>query len=193
MQESEGHKIPTPSTASVLRYRPAAGSSLPTGVFPIAGSACVLNAATPPARHPSAAYAPPDRLRFRYGTSAQLLKTRSPRTEVRGWRLQNRVFLQPVKRGIFPTFMARLKSCPDTKPKLGVQKTVSAVSNRGHPRMFKNHTQCCTCSHPQTNEPGTIDPVALSPLTSERPERSAPRTLHVRGRAVTLTVAFTAR
>jgi hypothetical protein len=42
-----------------------------------------------------------------------------------------------------------------------------------------------TCSHPQTNEPDTIDPVALSPLIAERPERSAARTLRVRGRAVT--------
>jgi hypothetical protein len=61
----------------------------------------------------------------------------------------------------------------------------SAVSNRGHPLMFKNPIQCCTCSHPQTNEPDAIDPVALSPLISERPKRSAPRTLHVRGRGVT--------
>jgi hypothetical protein len=43
--------------------RPTDGSSLPTAASPSAGSACVLNADTPPAHQSSAAYAPPDRPR----------------------------------------------------------------------------------------------------------------------------------
>src|SRR5450631_646683 len=35
------------------------------------------------------------------------------------------------------------------------RKTVSADSNRGHPQIVRNHTQYCTYSPPQTNEPDT--------------------------------------
>src|ERR1700692_3086698 len=37
------------------------------------------------------------------------------------------------------------------------RKTVSADSNRGHPQIVRNHTQYCTYSPPQTNEPDTSD------------------------------------
>ena len=41
------------------------------------------------------------------------------------------------------------KVVPRYKTKTQRRKTVSVVSNRGHPRVFKNHAQCCTYSHPQ--------------------------------------------
>ena len=59
---------------------------------------------------------------------------------------------QGLKPKYFQSFTARLKSCPDTKPKLSVAKSCQSLPLVGHPRTFKNHTQCCTAAVPkQTN------------------------------------------
>src|SRR5271155_3021783 len=64
------------------------------------------------------------------------------------------------------------------------RKTVSADSNRGHPRIAENHTQYCTYSPQQTNEPDTSDlryVFSLFPDCTNRSLNAVPRRLKPSG------------